>query len=181
MSPSEEIVVARVLKSRGRHGEVAVQELSDADQIFEPGGKLTFYRADESREFTIEESWHHQGRLILKFEGVDTISDAEELKGWEARIAPSDLPPTEEGEHYYFELIGCQVFENETDRFIGRVEAVQEPGGQIVLEVVAQAGDGATGEDAREILIPYPLVVEIDAEGKRIVADLPEGLEELNA
>jgi len=172
LSPSEEIVVARVLKARGRHGEVAVQELSDADPIFEPGRKLTLHRADESREFKIEESWRHQGRLILKFEGVDSISDAEELKGWEARIAPSDLPPTEEGEHYYFELIGCQVFENGTDRLVGRVEAVQEPGGQIVLEVV---------EGQREILIPYPLVVEIDARGKRIVAELPEGLEELNA
>jgi len=172
LSETSTVVVARVLKARGRRGEVAVQDLCDADEIFESGRTLRFEQADEARELKIEESWRHQGRLILKFVGVETISDAEELKGWEARMPAGNLPPTEEGEHYYFELIGCEVLENGTERPLGRVEAIQEPGGQIVLEVVS---------GKREILIPYPLIVEVDVPGKRILAELPDGLEELNA
>lgn len=177
MSPSELggeplIVVARVLKARGRRGEVAVQDLCDADEIFEPGRTLRLEQGENARDLKIEESWRHQGRLIVKFVGVETISDAEELKGWEARMPEGELPPAEEGEHYYFELIGCEVFENGTERAVGRVEAIQEPGGQIVLEVVS---------GKREVLIPYPLVVAIDVQAKRITTELPEGLEELNA
>lgn len=172
----ETIPVARVLRPRGRRGEVAAKDLCDDDRLFEPGRKYALRMPDGSaREAEIEESWRHQGRLVLKFKGVEAISDAEELRGAEARVAKADLPPAEQREHYYFELIGCRVEDAATGREIGCVEAIQEPGGGgLLLEV-------RSGK--REILIPFeePLVVETDTAAKRIRVDLPEGLEELNA
>ena len=171
---SDVITVARVIKPRGRRGEVSVKDLCDAETMFEAGRKLTLaLPGGRGRDLEIEESWRHQGRLVLKFKGVETISDAEELRGAEVQVAKADLPPAEEGEHYYFELIGCTVADAETGRAIGVVEAIQEPGGGLLLEV--RRGD-------QEVLIPYeePLIVEKDIAGKRILVDLPEGLEELN-
>ena len=172
---TETIAVARVTKPRGRRGEVSAQDLCDDDRVFEAGKRLELtLPGGERRMVEVEEGWRHQGRLVLKFQGVETISDAEELRGAEARIPLTELPEAEEGEYYYFELIGSRVEDAETGREIGRVEAIQEPGGSLLLEV--RRGD-------LEILIPYekPIVVEVDAEKKRIRVDLPEGLEELNA
>lgn len=171
----ETIAVVRIVKPRGRKGEVLTRDLCGDDRVFETSRDLLLKLPDGAeRSVRIEKAWRHQGRLVLKFEGVESISDAEELRGAVARIPIRELPPAEKGEHYYFELIGCTVVDAETDREIGCVQAIQEPGGSLLLEV--RRGD-------TEILIPYepPLVVDVNVEQKRIRVDLPEGLEDLNA
>ena len=112
--------------------------------------------------------------LIVGFGAVASAQDA--LVRGAAGQPCFDCHPDREaadGEvlHGVIELIGCEVFEAGTERRVGRVEAVQEPGGQVVLEV---------REGKREILIPLPLCSRIDAGAKRIEAEMPEGLEELN-
>jgi 16S rRNA processing protein RimM len=112
--------------------------------------------------------------LILKFVGVDSIGDAELLRGSEVQIPRSELGPPPEGEFYFDDLIGAKIVEAGTGREIGEVEDVVEAGGPMLLQVRA-AG--------REVLIPFAkhICVAIEPENGVIRVRLPEGLEELNS
>jgi 16S rRNA processing protein RimM len=121
----------------------------------------------------VERIWIHGEHVIFKFKGVDTISDAERLAGADVSIPIEERASIDEGEYYQSDLIGCQIF-NEQDRLLGTVEAWQETGGPLLLEV--RTGDG------KELLIPFAksIFTKIDLERKRIEVKLPEGLEDLN-
>src|SRR5580693_1555137 len=89
-SSGEFITLARVVKTQGRHGEVAAETHSDVPERFAAGMKLFGLRsagsarhpsAEERRPerilLKIEDLWPHKGLLVVKFAGVDSISDAE--------------------------------------------------------------------------------------------------------
>ncbi len=174
MSPDQLVALARIIKPRGNKGEVAAQDLCEELERFTERSEFAMRRPDgEIGTAVIERAWGHNGRLILKLAGVDSITDAERLRGCEICIPYGELGEPQEGEHYYVDLIGCEVTEAGTGRALGRVEAIQEPGGPILLEV---------HRDGREILIPFveQICERVDVKAKKIEARLPEGLEELN-
>ena len=115
----------------------------------------------------VEEVWRHDGRPVFKFEGIDSISDAEKWEGAELLVPASEVEPPEEGAYSYAELVGCRVV---GDREVGVVMEVEEYGGAPLLKV--EAADG------REILIPFARSIcrEIDVASKTIRVELPEGL-----
>jgi 16S rRNA processing protein RimM len=173
-SKPDYVTLARIFKPRGNKGEAAARDLCDDPDRFEDGTEISLLYPDKRREQRkIEHSWYHQGRLILKLEGVASISDAEELRGCEVQIPYVDLGPAPEGEHYDVDLVGCEVVAADSGRVIGKVEGLLEPGGQTLLEV---------RQGKKEILIPYTpeICVTTDVEARRITVILPEGLEELN-
>ena len=75
------------------------------------------------REFELEDFWPHKGRIVLKFRGVDSISDAEVLAGWEIQIPRQERTPLEPGAAYVSDLVGCQVVADGQE--LGPVTAVQ--------------------------------------------------------
>ena len=86
---SEFITLARVVKTQGRRGEVAAEIFSDIPERFALGMKLLALprEADsQRRELEVEELWPHKGLLVLKFAGVDSISEAETLIGCELQV-----------------------------------------------------------------------------------------------
>ena len=81
MSPDSNgdfITLARVVKTQGRIGEVAAEVHSDVPDRFSVGMKLSALAksGDSRREIEIEELRPHKGLLVLKFFGIDSISDA---------------------------------------------------------------------------------------------------------
>ncbi len=173
-APSEYVTLAKIFKPRGNRGEVAARDLCDAPDRFAENAVITLLYPNGLREErTIEHSWYHQGRLVLKFGGVETITDAENLRGCEVQIPYEDLGPPPEGEHYDIDLIGCEVITADTGRVVGIVEELLESGGQPLLEV---------RREQKEILIPFTseICLRVDVEAKRITVQLPDGLEELN-
>ena len=72
------ITLARVVKTQGRRGEVAAEIHSDIPGRLHSGMKILALAEDGSRrELKIEDAWPHKNWLVLKFAGVDSISDAE--------------------------------------------------------------------------------------------------------
>jgi 16S rRNA processing protein RimM len=122
-----------------------------------------------SERFEVEHTWFHDGTLIFKFRGVDSIGAAELLYGHEVRIPAASRVSLEDGEFFQDDLIGCDVFDRRTGAVLGRVEGFDESGG---------AGNLVVGD----LLIPFAraICVEIDPAARRIAVELPEGLKELN-
>ena len=168
------VTLARVVKTQGRRGEVAVEVHSDVPDRLKPGMRLfSLAKDDTRRELKIEDAWPHKDFVVLRFTGVDSISDAELLVGCELQVPLSERAKLEPGATYISELIGCVVFDRGQE--VGAVSDVRFGAGEAPLLVV--------GSGKNELEIPYAqeFLVRVDLEHKRIEMNLPEGLLEVNA
>jgi 16S rRNA processing protein RimM len=155
---------------------VATEPHSDVPDRFRAGMRLWALPKDGNgprRELKIEELWPHKGHLVLRFEGIDSISDAETLIGNELQVPASERSKLEPGWVYVSDLVGCVVFDG--NREVGLVQDVQFGAGEAPLLIV-KAG-------ANQYEIPYAeaYLKSTDFERKKVSMMLPEGMLELNA
>lgn len=125
------------------------------------------------RELQIDDVWPHKNWLVLKFAGVDSISDAEVLIGSELQVPASERAKLEDGAFYVSDLIGCALFDQ--GREVGVVSDVRFGAGEAPLLVVG------SGKNEHEIPYAQVFLERVDLEQKRIEMNLPEGLLEVNA
>jgi 16S rRNA processing protein RimM len=173
--PPEEglVLVGVVARTHGLRGQVVVNPETDfASERFATGAAVLAAIDGKLQPLTVSSVRFHQGRPIVGFDGVSSIEAAGRLAGEPLWIREGDRPKLEVGRYYHSELVGCRV-ETREGVEVGRVARVQSGAGVPLLGV---------GTGPREVLIPLAesICLEIDAEGKRIVIDPPEGLLELN-
>jgi 16S rRNA processing protein RimM len=186
------IVLAHLLRPQGRKGEVLAELFTDFPERFE-GQRRVFLAAPgfdgeaaEARAAEVVAFWlpvgKNQGRVVLQFAGIDTISDAESIAGQDVLVPREERLPLDDDSVYISELIGCTVYDGSLP--VGVVDDVQ----------FAMTADGArrlddaapllavTSPEGDEVLIPFAkaFLVAVDAEAKRIDMTLPEGLIEVN-
>lgn len=185
MESGDFITLARVLKTQGRIGEVAVEIHTGIPERFTPGMKLSALGRDSShasRELEIEDLWPHKGSLVLKFRGVDSISDAEALIGSELQVPAQQRAQLDAGWNFVSDLIGCTVFDH--GREIGRIADVQFGAGEAPLLIVAGAAEKFAASRA-EIKFDIPFAESyleaVDIKAKVVRLNLPDGMLELNA
>lgn len=190
--------MARILRARGNKGEVAAEILTDfparlskLPEVFLGAPRNN----DEPRRMTLKSCWlnqNHRGQIVFHLEGVNSISEAEKLRGFEVLLPLEQRVNLAAGQYFVSDLIGCSVFETpanlpvlasspcslgEAPALLGTVGDVRFPGeetaGTPLLEV--DTGQG-------ELLIPLAVDIctKIDVQGRRIDVVLPEGLRELN-
>jgi 16S rRNA processing protein RimM len=175
-----------VLKPQGRRGEVLAALHTDFPERFEERRELSGLAQDGTRrELKLEEHWFHKGGVVLKFAGVETISDAEKLAGMELQVPVEKRAELEDGATYVSDLVGCDVWDGQ--RFLGRVSDVQFGAGEAPLLVVklpvCAARRVGSCELSTELLVPYAAeyVTKVDLANQRIDMQLPEGLLDVDA
>ena len=177
MSPDasrEFVTLARVVKTQGRHGEVAAEVHSDVPDRFSEGMKLSALRKDDQRlELEVESLWPHKGMLVLKFAGVDSMSDAEVLIGAELQVPSQERAGLEQGWNYVSDLVGCDVLDKGQE--IGKIVDVQFGAGEAPLLIVEAGG--------KKFDVPFAeaYLESVDVERKQVRMNLPEGMLEINA
>jgi len=176
----EWIAVARLGRTRGLKGELFAQGLSSRPERYGQLRQVYLFDRDgkplkQGAPLEVESVRWIQDRLVFKFAGVDSVSDAEPLAGAEVRIAAQDRPALPDGEYYESEIAGCEVIDGAAGQPLGIVQRWLEFGGPPLLEVKPNDGGEA-------ILIPFVKSIcrEIDPANRRIVVELPEGLKDLN-
>lgn len=163
------VTVGRLFRARGNKGELTGEIYSSQPGRAEKLKDVTLELADgKTRPSRVEEVWWHDGRPVFKFEGIDSISDAEHWAGADVLVADSEKEAPEEGAFSHADLIGCVLWNR--DAKAGVVRGVEEFGGGPLLNV--------TLEDGRDVLVPFARSIckEIDVARKTIRAELPEGL-----
>jgi 16S rRNA processing protein RimM len=166
---TELVTIGRVVKAHGIRGEVAVEVLSDVPGRFDAG--LTVLVGGGSA--TIVSSRPHQGRMLVRFEGVADRTAAELLRGRLVEAEPVELGDSET--YFAHELVGMPVVTDD-GRSLGSVSALielPEAAGYDLLEV--RRDDGSTW------LLPavdeYVEVAPDEAGRDRLVlVDPPEGM-----
>lgn len=163
------VVVARVARPRGIRGEIVADLLTDFPDRFDGLGSLISISAEgKRRELKIETSVIRNGRLIIKFAGIDSIEAAEEIRNCDLCVPEKDAVRLEEDEFYDWQLEGCSV-ETVTGDYLGVVREIMRAGGPEILVI-------AGGE--KEYLIPFvaAICIEVDPEKRLIRVDPPDGL-----
>ena len=167
------VAVGRILRERGRHGELTAEIYSAQPGRAEKLKNVVLRLGGRERPSEVESLWHHNGRPVFKFFGIDSISEAEIWRGADVLAPESERARPEPGEYSYADLIGCEVWAPGGEQSLGIVRGVEEYGGRPVLRVEKSGGG--------EMLVPFAGAIcrEIDVARKIIRAELPEGLTEL--
>lgn len=121
------------------------------------------------RTATIDNAWLHDGRLVLKFQGVDSISAADDLRGAEVCLPLEERTPLEPGEVYFDDLIGFTVIDSATGMPSGQVIGWEEMPATPLLTIRRNSG--------REILLPFAsrFITRIDTGNRALhVIDLDQ-------
>ncbi|MCD1127082.1 ribosome maturation factor RimM [Jinshanibacter sp. LJY008] len=131
-------------------------------------------RAGEWRVIELESWKRHNQDLIIKLKGVDDREVANSLTNCEIAVEAGQLPPLEEGDYYWKDLMGCQVVTT-SGYELGKVTDMMETGSNDVLVVRANLKD-AFG--AKERLIPFldgQVIKKIDLTAQLIEVDWDPG------
>jgi 16S rRNA processing protein RimM len=158
--------VGYVLGAFGVVGAVKIYVLGDAGQL----RKLKRFWLEGRGWLKVEKLEVHVPAVVIKFAAISDRDAAEALKGINIYAHDTELPPLEEGEYYYHQLIGLAVF-SPTGETLGEVVGVRDLGYGDALEV---------RRGLKVYLVPLQApYVQVDLQGQPvpgIVIDAPAGL-----
>jgi 16S rRNA processing protein RimM len=165
---SDLITIGRVVKPQGRKGEVVVESFTDRPRRFSELRRVFLpAEGDVAFEWQVEGHWPHKHREVLKLAGVDSIDDAERLRGLDVRIPAEDLDVLPADSYYHYQLRGLRV-EDESGAAMGTVADILKTGAGADVLVV----NGPQGESLVPLVASF--IKEVDLRGGRVVAARPE-------
>src|SRR5258708_17423751 len=118
------ITIAKVIKTQGRIGEVAAALFTDFPERFGERKRLfALTKSGQRNELQVEDHWFHKRQVVLKFAGIDSITQAETLIGAEIQVPSSERANLEVGSIYVSDLTGCTVYDRGHE--IGKIKDVR--------------------------------------------------------
>ncbi|HEX4004935.1 MAG TPA: ribosome maturation factor RimM [Acidobacteriaceae bacterium] len=179
------VLVAKLIRPHGRRGEIVADILTDFPERFHGRSRLILIPpariGTAPREVLMENFWFQRSRMVLKLQGIDSINEAESLRGYDVAIPAAERAPLPDGSAYVSDLIGCRVFDlNQGEVDVGEIVEVDRGSSNTDLLVVRAAGARGNQADA---MIPFvrEYLVHVDPGERRVVMRLPQGLLEINA
>ncbi len=167
------IALGVIRKPHGVRGEASVEPWTDSLDRFGELSDVTLVSPDEreTRQATIEAARPHQDRALVKFAGISSPEEVGALQGWTIEIPESAARPLEVDEYFLHDLVGLRLVDGQ-GRDRGTVVGIAQGGGGVLLTV--EDGD-------RTFDVPFAAAIctEIDLQRKRMVVNLPEGLDEI--
>lgn len=174
-----ELVIGRVAKSHGIKGEVVVEvRTDDPDDRFAVGTVLRGRKPRSNAQpvtHTVDAVREHSGRLLLRLNGIDDKTAADELRGILFVVESTELPPSDDPDEFYdHELEGLTVVLTDGS-VVGTVREVLHSAAGELLSITPTA-DEQSGR--AEILVPFvsAIVTSVSLADKTIEIDPPEGL-----
>jgi len=158
----EIIEIGQIVNTHGIRGEVKLNPWTD--DLYDLLDLEVFYDKDKN-PLKVETSKVHKNVLIIKFSGINTMNDAEKMKG---KTLYTEKTPLPEGRYYIKDLIGLSAFEN--DELLGELTDIFNTGANDIYEIKTPEG--------KRIYLPVidGVIGEVDLENKKIFVTVPAGL-----
>jgi len=160
------LLLGKVSKPFGLKGEVRVRPYNPQSETFELVNTLYLRSPQgELKEYQINRVRRHQDCFLIKFQGVDNRDQAEQLRGCEVLVPKHQLASCQEGEYYWYQLLGLKV-KNEAGELLGEVIRIEETNpyldGNDVLIIKSEC---------QEVMIPFveEVVKEVNLEKGEII------------
>lgn len=159
------LVVGKITGCYGLKGWVKIHSYTEPLENFLGFGNWQLKRHGAYEKVEFDTGKRHGKGIVAHIAGVDDRTLAESFRGLEVSVPDSALPVLEDGEYYWRELQGLQVWcrNGEGRVLLGTVDYLIETGANDVLVVKACQGS----IDKRERLIPYlpgDVVTRVDLE-----------------
>ncbi len=165
----EYLIVGQVINTHGVKGEIKATALTDDPQRFkqlkwvyiDKNGKLVKYNISGLKFF--------KQFVIIKFESIDSIEEAEKLKGLYMKVDRANAVKLPKDSFFITDILGLKVYD-ENNSLLGALTDVIQTGSNDVYIVKNQEG--------KELLIPAlkSVVKEISLDEGKISVLLPKGL-----
>ncbi|HWJ04120.1 MAG TPA: ribosome maturation factor RimM [Verrucomicrobiae bacterium] len=165
----DRIIVGKILATQGIKGEVRVYPYTDNPERLCKLATVYLTREGAVRPVRVIGARRQKNIVVVRFQEITTVNEAESLRDWNIEIDKKDLRPLPEGKYYIFQLIGLKVrtCENEV---LGVISEVMQTGANDVYVVKSESG--------KETLIPAlkRVVMNVDLEAKEMVINPMPGL-----
>src|SRR5690625_607894 len=199
--PSDLVKLGHVMSAFGVQGWIKVRPYTDGYETLTAAQRWllgtpesrTGSRASVIVPMEIEQSRQHSNTIIALPKGYDDRDQAQALQGHTVWLPRSEFEPLPEGEYYWVDLLGCDVYGERGSQeeaqlgepvFLGRVSHVFDNGAHAVLVVdegeLSPARVFAPALDRRnrprQRLLPFveAYVHEVDLANKHISTSWPE-------
>lgn len=175
--PREELIAIGIIrKAHGVHGEASTESLTDSIERFDEIEHAFLVSPDDSEimPVTIEAARAHAGRALLQFAEITSPEELRDYYNWTVEVHESNARELAEDEYFLHDLIGLEMVTPDGTS-LGKVSEVNESGGGLLLTVKPERG--------KPFDVPFAadLCKEINLGERKIVAELPAGLTDLDA
>ena len=175
---NEWMIVGLITSCHGINGQVKVKSLSDFEERFlKPGIRWLQKENEPPSKIKLTSGYKQPGKetFIIKFEGITTRNNAEQLKNYKILVETNKLPKLKKEEFHLLELINLQVkiLENDELTIIGKVINLEnEKNNLLIIELL---------KNQKKVLIPFvkEIVPVVDIKNNFLIIDPPKGLLEL--
>ena len=175
---NEWLIVGFITSCHGINGQLKVKSLSDFEERFlKPGMRWLQKENEPPSKIELISGFKQPGKetFIVKFQGINTRSDAEQLKKFKILVKTDILPKLKKEEFHLLELINLEVktLENNELKTIGKViDLENEKNNLLVIELF---------KNQKKVLIPFvkEIVPLVDIKNNFIIINPPNGLLEL--
>ena len=176
MNDHKWIVVGEVVSTQGNQGEIKVVPHTEFPDRFFAMDSVRLFRGDDQEPFAVfavEGCREHKEAIILKLAGIDSISEAEQLRKMLIKVSVDELMPLPPGRHYIFQIIGLEC-QTSSGQKLGVITDILQTGANDVYVIRPYAGV----TKLKEILIPVVphVVLEIIPEDGYVLVELLDGL-----
>lgn len=165
--------IGKIVNTHGIKGEVRVQATTDfPEKRFAIGEKVYVFKNQKLvKELTIKSHRKHKQFDLLSFEGLEDINLVEDLKQADLKISADQQDELTEGQYYYHEIIGLDVFDLEGNE-LGQISEIMQSGANDVWIIKRK--------QKADLLIPAikDVVKEIQIEDHKVIIDLLDGLDD---
>ena len=127
----------KIVRSHGVRGELVVECWTDSPQFLQAVKRLYFDGG--ARDAGLVSSRVHKGRLLVKLSGVDTVEQADALRGKVLYLNREDVQ-LEEGQVFLQDLIGLRAVDAATGRVYGELREVLSTPANDVYRIVDKTG-----------------------------------------
>ena len=166
---NKKIPLGEILKPHGIKGELKILFYNEESKSLQKNQKV-FLESPQKNiiEYKVERIFYSFRKNRIKFFDINTIDEADDLRGCIVNVDRDDLPKINDSEYYLIDLVGYSLIDNSNTNYGKVIEVLTFPANN-VLNV---------SKDDKEYLIPLidDVVLEIDQNQEVIIIDPIEGL-----
>lgn len=160
----------KIVNTHGLRGEVKLVPWTDSPQTFEEIDYVFIKKKTGDIRLDIERLKYQKNNLIVKFNQISSIEEAEKLKNQTVYIDRDALGELPEGVYYIADIIGLAAVD-ESGNAVGTVVDIFNTGANDIYDIKR--------EGKKNLLLPViDDVITVDLENERVIVKIPEGLDD---
>lgn len=162
--------IGQIVNTYGIKGFVKVVPFTDDITRFEKLKSVYIDIKGNLKEFTIEEVKYSKNMVLLKFKEIPDINEAEKYRNYYIKISRDNAIKLPKDTYFIADLIGLDVYAQETNELLGKVDDIFPTGSNDVYVVKDELG--------KQVLLPgtKEVIKTVDLENGKIFVNLIKGL-----